>query len=63
MEKAVEEKLGKKNIYANVLSTNKKMLGLFEKLNFTLTKEDFESYYAELSLEAGMTVLKREAIV
>lgn len=43
---------GIQKIYANVLATNKGMLRLFEKLNFTLRKEDFESYYAELQLGA-----------
>lgn len=47
---------GIKTIYANVLSSNKGMLGLFKKLNFQLTKEDFESYYAELKLEPSSTL-------
>lgn len=47
----IAEEKGINKIYANVLATNKGMLRLFEKLNFTTRKEDYESYYAELNLQ------------
>lgn len=42
--------MGMKKITANVLSTNKSMLRLFERKGFAVKREDFEVYYAELPL-------------
>lgn len=43
--------MGLERITANVLSTNKSMLRLFERKGFTIRREDFEVYAAELVLE------------
>jgi len=51
----IAKEKGINKIYGTVLATNKGMLRLFEKLNFSVEKEDFESYYAELSLEVDLS--------
>jgi acetyltransferase len=41
-------------VYASMLATNKRMIQMFEKRGFKITREDFETYHAELELESAM---------
>ncbi len=41
-------------IYATMLATNRRMIHMFEKRGFKVSKEDFETYHAELNLDAAM---------
>lgn len=42
---------GISKIYASMLATNKRMIRMFEKRGFKITKEDYETYHAELDLD------------
>lgn len=46
----IAREMGFRKITANVLATNKSMLRLFERKGFSIKREDFEVYYAELPL-------------
>jgi len=41
-------------IYASMLATNKRMIHMFEKRGFKISREDFETYRAELDLETAI---------
>ncbi len=45
---------GIQKIYASMLATNKRMIHMFEKRGFKISREDFETYRAELDLEMAM---------
>ncbi len=45
---------GIQKIYASMLATNKRMIYMFEKRGFKISREDFETYRAELELETAM---------
>ena len=45
---------GISKVYASMLATNKRMIHMFEKRGFKITKEDYETYHAELELESAM---------
>lgn len=46
--------MGIKKLYASVLASNKGMLALFEKKGFTIERDDFDTFRAELALEEVM---------
>lgn len=50
----IAREMGIKKIYASVLASNKGMLALFEKKGFTIGREDFDTFHAELALEGIM---------
>ncbi len=43
-----------KRVYASMLATNKRMIHMFEKRGFKISREDFEIYRAELDLGSAM---------
>jgi acetyltransferase len=45
---------GIQKVYASMLATNKRMIRMFEKRGFKISREDFETYRAELELEQAM---------
>jgi acetyltransferase len=45
---------GIKKVYASMLATNKRMIHMFEKRGFKISREDFETCRAELNLEDAM---------
>ena len=45
---------GIKKLYASVLAANKGMITLFEKKGFSIGREDFDTFHAELLLEGAL---------
>lgn len=45
---------GISKIYASMLATNKRMIHMFEKRGFKISREDFETYRAELDLDSAI---------
>lgn len=45
---------GIQKVYASMLATNKRMIHMFEKRGFKISREDFETYRAELELDQAM---------
>ncbi len=43
-----------KKVYASMLATNKRMIHMFEKRGFKISREDFETYRAELDIESAI---------
>jgi len=42
------------NVYATMLAANKRMIHMLEKRGFKISREDLETYHAELELETAM---------
>ncbi len=45
---------GIQKVYASMLATNKRMIHMFEKRGFKISREDFETYRAELDLDQAI---------
>ncbi|MCB0563304.1 MAG: bifunctional acetate--CoA ligase family protein/GNAT family N-acetyltransferase [Phaeodactylibacter sp.] len=50
----IAREMGIKKLYASVLASNKGMLTLFEKKGFSIEREDFDTFRAELVLEEAL---------